>query len=137
MSMTRQMDNGEKILVAGSTGYLGQYVIQELKRQGYWIRALCRDDQKIGPVRPYINDIYMGEVTKPETLTDLCKDIDIVFSALGITRQKDGLTYMCVDYQGNMNILKEAIANRVSKFVYVSLLNADKLKHLEIVKAKE
>ncbi len=39
MSMTRQMANGEKILVAGSTGYLGQYVIQELKRDtGY---GLC------------------------------------------------------------------------------------------------
>ena len=131
------MDNGKKILVAGSTGYLGQYVIQELKRQGYWIRALCRNDQKIEPVRRYINDVYVGEVTKPETLTDLCKDIDIVFSALEITRQKDGLTYMDVDYQGNMNILKEAMANRVSKFVYVSVLNADKLKHLEGVKAKE
>jgi uncharacterized protein YbjT (DUF2867 family) len=67
----------------------------------------------------------------------LCKDIDIVFSALGITKQKDGLTYMEVDYQGNKNILNEALESRVSKFMYVSVLNADKLKHLEIIKAKE
>ncbi len=127
----------KKILVAGSTGYLGQFVIKELKEQGYWIRALCREGRKIEPVKPYIDDVYIGKATKPETLKDLCKDIDIVFSALGITRQKDGLTYMDVDYQGNINILNEATATRVSKFMYVSVLNADKLRHLEIVKAKE
>jgi len=131
------MDNREKILVAGSTGYLGQFVIKELKEQGYWIRALCRDALKLQPVRQYIDDVFIGEVTKPETLKDLCKDIDIVFSALGITRQKDGLTYMDVDYQGNINILNQATATRVSKFMYVSVLNAIKLRHLEIVKAKE
>ena len=128
---------GNKILVAGSTGYLGQFIIKALKEKGYWIRALCRDALKLQPVRQYIDEVYVGEVTEPETLKDLCKDIDIVFSALGITRQKDGLSYMDVDYQGNVNILNEAIATRVSKFIYVSVLNADKLKHLEIVKAKE
>jgi uncharacterized protein YbjT (DUF2867 family) len=127
----------EKILVAGSTGYLGQFIIKALKEKGYWIRALCRDALKLQPVRQYIDEVYVGEVTEPETLKDLCKDIDIVFSALGITKQKDGLSYMDVDYQGNVNILNEAIATRVSKFIYVSVLNADKLKHLEIVKAKE
>ena len=127
----------EKMLVAGSTGYLGQFIIKALKEKGYWIRALCRDALKLQPVRQYIDEVYVGEVTEPETLKDLCKDIDIVFSALGITRQKDGLSYMDVDYQGNVNILNEAIATRVSKFMYVSVLNADKLKHLEIVKAKE
>ncbi len=127
----------EKILVAGSTGYLGQFIIKALKEKGYWIRALCRNALKLQPVRQYIDEVYVGEVTEPETLRDLCKDIDIVFSALGITRQKDGLSYMDVDYQGNVNILNEATAARVSKFMYVSVLNADKLRHLEIVKAKE
>jgi uncharacterized protein YbjT (DUF2867 family) len=127
----------EKILVAGSTGYLGQFIIKALKEKGYWIRALCRDASKLQSVRQYIDEVYVGEVTEPETLKDLCKDIDIVFSALGITRQKDGFSYMDVDYQGNVNILNEAIVNRVSKFMYVSVLNADKLRHLEIVKAKE
>jgi uncharacterized protein YbjT (DUF2867 family) len=131
------MDNRGKILVVGSTGYLGRFIIKELKEQGYWVRALCRDALKLQPVMQYIDDVYVGEVTEPETLKNLCKDIDIVFSALGITRQKDGLTYMDVDYQGNINILNEATAARVSKFMYVSVLNADKLRHLEMVKAKE
>ncbi len=49
---------GKKILVAGSTGYLGQFVIKGLNRQGYWIRALCRNDPKIDPVRRYVDDVF-------------------------------------------------------------------------------
>ena len=126
-----------KVLVAGATGYLGRFIIKEFKRQGYWIRALSRSSQKIAPVSQDVDDVFIGEATQPETLKGLCKEIDIVFSSLGITRQKDGLSYMEVDYQGNKNILDEAIAENVSKFIYISIFNADKLRHLEIVKAKE
>ena len=131
------MAMGKRILVAGSTGYLGQFVIKELKKQGYWIRALCRNNRKLQTIRHNIDDVFIGEATQPESLKNLCKDIDIVFSALGITKQKDGLTYMDVDYQGNKNILNEALKGPASRFMYVSVLNADKLKHLEIIKAKE
>lgn len=126
-----------KILVAGSTGYLGRYMIKELKKQGYWIRALARNKDKLIPLHSFIDEIFIGEASKPETLTDICKDIDIVFSALGITKQKDNYTYMDVDFQSNKNLLDEAIKNNVSRFMYISVLNAQNMKNLEIIKAKE
>jgi len=126
-----------KVLVAGATGYLGRFLVKELKTQGYWIRALCRNAQKIKPVKQYVDDLFEAQATKPETIKGICKDIDIVVSSLGITKQKDGLTYMDVDYQGNRNILDEALAEKVSIFMYISVFNANKLGHLEIVKAKE
>ena len=127
----------QRVLVAGATGYLGKFMVKALHGQGYRVRALCRDSRKLEPVKQYVDEMFLGEVTKPETLIGICKDIDIVFSSLGITRQKDGLAYMDVDYQGNRNILNEALKARVSKFMYISVLNADKLRHLEIVRAKE
>jgi nucleoside-diphosphate-sugar epimerase len=30
----------KKVLVVGATGYLGQYIIKEFRKQGYWVRAL-------------------------------------------------------------------------------------------------
>ena len=44
---------------------------------------------------------------------------------------------MDVDYQANMNLLNEAIKSGVKKFIYVSVLNGDKLKKLKICEAKE
>jgi uncharacterized protein YbjT (DUF2867 family) len=127
----------QRVLIAGATGYLGRFMANELKSRGYWVRALSRDTCKIEPVRQYIDDVFVGQATQPETLSGICKDIDIVVSSLGITRQKDGLTYMDVDYQGNKNLLNEAIEENVSRFMYISVFNANKLRHLEIVKAKE
>jgi uncharacterized protein YbjT (DUF2867 family) len=127
----------QRVLVAGATGYLGKIVVKALSKQGYWVRALSRNHHKIDPVKPYVDDVFIAEVTRPETLRGICKDIDIVFSSLGITRQKDGLTYNDVDYQGNKNLLDESLAENVSKFMYISALNADKLRHVKILMAKE
>lgn len=33
----------KRILVAGATGYLGGFLVQELKKQGYWVRVLVRN----------------------------------------------------------------------------------------------
>ena len=76
-------------------------------------------------------------MTKPATLEGIARDVDVVISAIGITRQKDGLRYQDVDYQGNLNLLKEAIRSGAKKFVYVSVLHADQMSDLQIIQAKE
>ncbi len=127
----------KKVLVAGATGYLGRYVIKELKKQNYYVRAMTRNDEKLHDMKELIDEICEAEVTRPETLAGICDDTDIVFSSIGITRQKDGLTYMDVDYQGNKNLLEHAIKNNVRKFIYVSVFNAHLVKDLKIIQAKE
>jgi len=127
----------EKVLVAGATGYLGKFLISEFKKQGYWIRALARNTAKLNKVKNSIDDIFVADVTEPNSLTGICKDVDIVISVLGITKQKDGLTYMDIDFQGNLNILVEAKNTGVSRFIYISALDGDILKNLKIFTAKE
>lgn len=127
----------KRILVAGATGYLGSFVAQEFKSQGHFVRALARSPQKLDSLDPAPDEIAQGEVTRPETLTHLCDSIDIVFSSIGITRQKDKLTFRDVDYQGNKNLLAVALRSGVEKFIYVSVFNGPNLLHLDIVKAHE
>lgn len=127
----------KKVLVAGATGYLGRYVTQEFKKQGYWIRALARNATKLENLKEYIDEKFIGEITDSNSLSGICKDMDIVFSSIGITKQKDGLSYMDVDYQANINLLDEAKKSGVKKFIYVSVLNGDKLRYLKICEAKE
>ncbi len=133
------------VLVAGATGYLGRFVVQEFKQRGYWIRALARSPERLSQpgaflapaVRDQIDDLFVGQVTQPATLAGLCEGIDVVFSSVGLTRQKDGLTFHDVDYQGNKNILDRALEASVAKFVYVSVYNAQLMEHLAIIKAHE
>ena len=126
----------KRALVAGATGYLGQYLVKELKRRGFWVRVLIRKESQ-KEIFDSVDDFYIGQVTEPESLEGITKNIDWVFSTIGITRQKDGLTYMDVDYQGNSNLLKESIKDGVKSFQYISAINGDKLRHLKIFEAKE
>jgi len=127
----------KKVLVAGATGYLGQFVAKALKAKGYWVRALGRSAEKLAPVEESADDLFVGDVTDPESLHGLCDGIDVVFSSVGITRQKDGLTYKDVDYEANSNLLTIAEASGVSKFMYVHVLGAEKLQHVAMIRAKQ
>ncbi len=127
----------KKVLVAGGTGYLGRYLIKALNAQGHQVYGLARRREKLDDLNDCLYEIIEAEVTKPETLKGICDDIDVVISSIGITRQKDGLTYMDVDYQANKNLLQEAINSSAKKFIYVSVLNGHLFKELKMVQAKE
>lgn len=126
----------KKVLVAGATGYLGQNIVKELKARKYWVRVLIRKESQKA-LFENVDEFFIGEITKSESLAKVCLDIDWVFSTVGITRQKDGLTYMDVDYQANANLLEEAKKSKVSKFQYISAINGDKMRQLKIFEAKE
>ena len=128
--------NNKKVLVAGATGYLGQYLVKELTNNNFDVRVLIRKDSQKELFQD-VNDYFIGEITKPESLRGICENIDWVISSIGITRQKDGFTYMDVDYQGNSNLLAEAKLAEVESFLYVSAIDGDKLRHLKIFEAKE
>ncbi len=127
----------KRVLVAGATGYLGEFVAREFKARGYFVRALARSTKKINHLRDATDEIVEAEITRPETLKRICEGIDVVFSSIGITRQKDGLTFKDVDYQGNKNLLEAALQAEVRKFVYISAFNGPNLRHLDIVAAHE
>jgi uncharacterized protein YbjT (DUF2867 family) len=127
----------KKILLAGSTGYLGVYIAKELLQRSCFLRTIVRSPEKLEQNDIKASEIVKAELTAPDAIRECCKGIDVVISTVGITRQKDGLTYMDVDYQANMNLLKEAKKSNVKKFIYVSVLNGEKLRNLKICDAKE
>lgn len=127
----------KKILIAGATGYLGSHILNELERRKYTVRAIVRNTEKLRKLNTGVDEIFEAEITKPLSLVNCCNSIDTVITSVGITRQKDGLTYMDVDYQANLNLLNEALKSGVKRFIYVYIFNADKMKHLKIIQAKQ
>jgi len=126
-----------RVLVAGATGYLGGFVARELKARGHSVRALARSPAKLDPLKDSLDEVAEAQVTQPETLEHVCDGMNVVFSSIGITSQRDGLTFRDVDYQGNKNLLDVALRAGVRKFVYVSVCRGRQLRHLDIVDAHE
>ncbi len=127
----------KKVLLAGATGYLGSHIASKLINGSYDLRVIVRSPDKLQQLGLDVGDVFQAEITRPEKIKGCCDGIDTVISTVGITRQKDGLTYMDVDYQANMNLLTEARNSGVRKFIYVSVLNGEQLRHLKICDAKE
>ncbi|MDG2304576.1 MAG: SDR family oxidoreductase [Candidatus Binatia bacterium] len=139
------MSTSETILVAGSTGYVGRYIVQELATRGYSVRALTRSEERLGEIGPFgapavrqaCAEVAVAEVTRPEVLPGAFDGVDAVISSVGISRQRDGLTFDQVDHLANKNLIEAATAAGVRKFVYVSLWDPNVVAHLEIVRAHE
>lgn len=122
------------VLIAGATGYLGRHLCAQYQHRGWHVTALIR--KKSGGAALAADRIITAQATWPETLHGAMTGIDLVVSALGITRQADGLGYWDVDYQANVNLLEEALRSHVGHFAFVHVLNADRMDHVALVAAK-
>lgn len=119
------------ILVAGATGYLGRFIVAELHRRGYQVRALVRDLGRAEAPGPYgspgltglVTDWRIGDVTNPHVTADLAHGVTGIISALGVTRQK--ADPWDIDYRANLAILNSARRHGVNNFCYVHALGAE------------
>lgn len=134
------MTQMKRVLVAGAGGRLGSAVVEELRRRGYPTRALGRDAARLGAQEG--QDVFAADARRPEALRGACDGVQVVISAmgaslkLGLTRDRRA-TFRDVDYRANLNLLEEARAAGVRKFVYVSLYGAGELRGNGYVDAHE
>ncbi len=122
------------VLIAGATGYLGRHLCAEYSRRGCYVVALVRDAARAGDLPA--DSLIEAQATEPETLHGIMSDVGLTVSALGITRQADGLGYVDVDYRANVNLLVEAERAGVARFAYVHVLHADRMRDVPLVAAK-
>ncbi|MCF2905082.1 SDR family oxidoreductase [Octadecabacter sp. CECT 8868] len=124
----------KSVFIAGATGYLGRFLCKEYQSRGWHVTALARNSSHHGDLAA--DRVIEAEATWPESLSGTMEGIDLVVSALGITRQTDGVGYWDVDYQANVNLMEEALHSQVARFVFVHVLNADRMEHVPLVAAK-
>lgn len=126
----------QRVAIAGASGYLGKHLTRVCCARNIATRIIVRDAARASDL-PAGVEIVEAQATLSQTLESVFDNVDVVISALGITRQKDGLTYMNVDFQANVNLIEEAKRSGVKKFIYVSVLNGETFKQTKICYAKE
>ncbi|CAH1569677.1 SDR family oxidoreductase [Vibrio owensii] len=131
------MKTHPRILIAGSTGYLGSNIVELLLSEYIDFKAIARNKTKLLAMGVEESQVIEAQVTHPDELKGVCEGVDVVISCLGITRQQDGLGYSDVDYQANLNLLEEAERAGVGKFIYISAFNAQKHPQVRLLEAKE
>lgn len=127
----------QKVLIAGAGGILGREIVNALSAKGVDIIGLGYSEAEFKGIRNKLVKAITCDVTKPGELKGACLGADILVSVIGITRIKNNLTHMDVDYQGNLNLLKEAIMSGVKKFVFISPAGVDRgYRYVPLFEAK-
>lgn len=123
-----------KILVTGSTGYIGKRLIPILINEGHHVVCAVRD--KLRADKTYLEDehitIVEADFLKPETLIDVPKDIDVAYylihSMSNTSKKFEDLEAQCAE-----NFKTYSETSNVKQVIYLSgITNEDKLsKHLQ------
>ncbi|MBK7861009.1 MAG: NAD(P)H-binding protein [Archangiaceae bacterium] len=125
-----------RALVAGATGALGSKVAQQLEARGWQVRRLTRSRAKAGAS----GEVHQGDALDPASLEGAAEGCELVFSALGASVAMDlsgwsGFTSL--DVRANSNLIAEAQAAKVKRFVYVSVAHDEAVGKTAYVRAHE
>ena len=93
------------------------------------VRALVRDLEQARAVLPASVQLVVGDVLKPETLSEVMGDSTVVLCATGAKPSFDPTGPYKVDFEGTKNLVDVAKNKGIEHFVFVSSLCTSKLFH--------
>jgi len=132
-----------KILVTGATGFLGSYVVAELKKMKYDFKCLVRKEGDAYLLEKEGIQIVYGDVTNKPSLISALKGVDTVLHMAGVIKSSSKELYYDVNERGTKNLVEACEENKVKKMVHISTQDVvfqqgdysiSKLKGEEVVK---
>jgi uncharacterized protein YbjT (DUF2867 family) len=83
-----------------------------------------------------VDEIFAADATDLQALVGACDGMNAVVSTIGLVGRGSKQTCWDVDYAANRHLLDEAVHAAVNKFVYISVVRAQPLERLQLVRAK-
>lgn len=114
-----------RVLVTGGLGYIGGAVVRRVLAQGDEVVAVDLPRLNITPPTPRAGlEVHYADVTEPDEIAPLMRDIDVVVHAAGIHQADDVARHphrhVEVNVNGTYNMLEAAANVGVSRFVHLS-----------------
>ena len=113
-----------KVVLAGAFGNLGAEILKSLCRDGHEVIAADLKERAVPGTEGKYTFVSI-DATRPETLKGLCDGADTVITTMGLTGASTRFTSYDIDYNGNMNLYREAVRAGVKKFNYISVISCD------------
>jgi nucleoside-diphosphate-sugar epimerase len=112
------------VALTGATGFIGQYLLNELPKRGYRLRVLLR--------RPTMlptgcASAVIGDLAKPYNMAEALADVDAVIHSAGIASTMSGLPeddYRLFNTEATVKFARAAERARVKRFVFLSSIRA-------------
>jgi putative NADH-flavin reductase len=113
------MKQSNKIAIIGGTGKAGKYLVSELVKQGFTIKVLSRNPEKITQVSQLI-EVVQGNARDYASIRTLITGCDAVISTLGPSRSEPDTCSVAVEH-----IIKAMQELKIKRYVELAGLAID------------
>jgi uncharacterized protein YbjT (DUF2867 family) len=115
-----------KVFVTGSTGFVGNHVLNELLEKGHQVKALVRPGSEYKLKRPDELESTPGTVEEPADLIQGMQGCDAIIHLVGIIRAfpSRGITFEKLHTEATANVVAAAKETGVSRLLHMSALGA-------------
>ena len=122
-----------KLLVVGATGTLGRQIVRRALDEGHEVQCLVRSFQRGGFLRKWGAQLLRGNLCVSETLLPAIEGVDAVIDA-ATARPADAIDQ--VDWEGKVNLIKATQAAGISRYIFISILDAEKYPEVPLMNIK-
>ncbi|HZG15905.1 MAG TPA: complex I NDUFA9 subunit family protein [Candidatus Bathyarchaeia archaeon] len=119
-----------KVLLTGSTGFVGRGILTQLIDAGVEPVCLVRpgSEAKVRISRLGLGNIQLvaGDLFDPPSLVNALKDCEAIIHLVGIIRERKGkgITFPRIHVTGTKNLLEAAKHDSIKRFIHMSALGA-------------
>jgi nucleoside-diphosphate-sugar epimerase len=112
------------VALTGATGFIGQYLLQELPKRGYRLRVLLRRPSSV-PIAAA--SAVVGDLARPVNMAAALADVDAVIHSAGIAHTMSGLPeddYRLLNTEATIGLARAAQRAGAKRFIFLSSIRA-------------
>jgi uncharacterized protein YbjT (DUF2867 family) len=123
------------ILLTGATGTVGTALLRRLTAEGRPVRALVRDQRRLGDQRVRVQ-IALGELADPPSFRNALRGVDTVVHLAASIRDQPRGSIEELNALATLRLLRAAERAGVERFVFFSAMNATHHSRTRFFRAK-